>query len=431
MPLRALGARRPGRPRPARRGAPAARAAHNPEENGNNNGGGRDPLGSSSGRCTLRVAITKHVPFGASLRLVGAEEGVGAWDPALGVDMVWTEGDVWTCEVSLLSLPPDELVEYKYVVVHPSGALEWQEGPNRILHAEPPACDIRDTWVHERGECLAMLERAVEGEEAEGFEPASPDPAPAAEEDALPLDEPLDEVRRMRENLASLEAALEREEQQYLEHWRRLNANRDDLEASTSYDIAAAEEQADEALLQQAAAISALEAERELFLDRLAEQERELKEKDSALSKLQAELRVAARARAALAAQLVQKRCAEDSTSEGNGEEEREPATTSQRKEPEPAAAASNVVAHSMTVRTTIGTTTEVRDVMPWQGIGDWVAPADTGGGAWPGSETAAAAAAAATAAATHAASAAENAKLRALMQRRREREIRNRHGLA
>ncbi|XRB15059.1 CBM20 domain-containing protein [Pseudoscourfieldia marina] len=278
-----------------------------------------DGKSKADSHCTLLVSVTKHVPFGTQLRLVGSVPACGNWDPERGVEMEWTDGDVWTCDVCMISTPSDGHIEYKYVLVNVDDATgeetyTWQEGANRLLHAEPPSCEVQDTWVHERGACVAMLERVAEAESADEEEVTTARTAAQASAAAATttsqqhmqqmITSGASEITKMRNSLQALEQAIEREEKQYLEHWHRLHAYQEQQEQ-----FSVSEEQADEALLQQAAAISALEAERELFLDRLAAQERELKAKDSALSELQAELRVAARARAALAQQLVQKRC--------------------------------------------------------------------------------------------------------------------------
>ncbi|KAL6770376.1 hypothetical protein ACKKBG_A34700 [Auxenochlorella protothecoides x Auxenochlorella symbiontica] len=60
--------------------------------------------------------------------------------------MDWSEGDEW--KVSAEVAPGDEL-EYKYVVLGPSGIVEWQTGSNRRLAVDVPggaAVTVVDEW---------------------------------------------------------------------------------------------------------------------------------------------------------------------------------------------------------------------------------------------------------------------------------------------
>lgn len=49
----------------------------------------------------VRVTITRRVPFGHKIGIVGAPPALGSWEPAKGVTLAWAEGDVWTAEFAV------------------------------------------------------------------------------------------------------------------------------------------------------------------------------------------------------------------------------------------------------------------------------------------------------------------------------------------
>ena len=58
----------------------------------------RRPAASATVAAAVRVSITRRVPYGHAIGIVGAPPALGAWDPAAGVRLAWAEGDVWTAE---------------------------------------------------------------------------------------------------------------------------------------------------------------------------------------------------------------------------------------------------------------------------------------------------------------------------------------------
>lgn len=47
------------------------------------------------------IAIQKRVNFGERITVVGETDALGRWSPCDGVPLTWSEGDVWSAEVSL------------------------------------------------------------------------------------------------------------------------------------------------------------------------------------------------------------------------------------------------------------------------------------------------------------------------------------------
>lgn len=101
------------------------------------------------------VAVTFCVQYrcamGAAVYLSGDTSALGSWAAAPGsaVRMQWSEGDVWTATVAL---PAGSRLEYKYVVLDPSGRpARWQEGANLVLSLPVDAAasgpvDVVDSW---------------------------------------------------------------------------------------------------------------------------------------------------------------------------------------------------------------------------------------------------------------------------------------------
>ncbi len=74
--------------------------------------------------------------FGESLKVVGSNEAVGAWDITSAPDMSWTDGNVWALD---LDLPEQSDFEYKIVHVHYNGT-SWESCQNR----QALCCPARD-----------------------------------------------------------------------------------------------------------------------------------------------------------------------------------------------------------------------------------------------------------------------------------------------
>lgn len=107
----------------------------------------------ASGDLQLTFSVPRRVDFGHHLLIVGSNDKLGGWDVGRGVQMQWTEGDVWVAE---LQVPAAErlALEYKYVVQDDHGvAVEWKPGANCELQlALPPKVPpgakvhVEDDW---------------------------------------------------------------------------------------------------------------------------------------------------------------------------------------------------------------------------------------------------------------------------------------------
>lgn len=75
----------------------------------------------------------KHVEFGQAVAVLGAGEVLGNWAPEYSIPLVWTEGDVWTGQVTV---PKGSEAEFKFIVVvkdDETEVVEWEECNNRRL----------------------------------------------------------------------------------------------------------------------------------------------------------------------------------------------------------------------------------------------------------------------------------------------------------
>ena len=60
---------------------------------------------SNSAPVTTRFSVTRSLPFGQSVKVVGSSAKLGAWDAAAGLELSWRDGDVWE---GAAALSPDE-----------------------------------------------------------------------------------------------------------------------------------------------------------------------------------------------------------------------------------------------------------------------------------------------------------------------------------
>ena len=75
----------------------------------------------------MREALHAQAAFGESLKIVGSNSVVGAWDVAAAPGMCWTDGNVWALD---LDLAEHADFEYKMVHVHYNGT-SWESCHNR------------------------------------------------------------------------------------------------------------------------------------------------------------------------------------------------------------------------------------------------------------------------------------------------------------
>lgn len=73
---------------------------------------GRATLAAAATSVSVRLSVQRDVGYGRSVRLVGAGPLLGDWKPEQGVDLAWTDGNVWTAE---LAMEPGTALEFKVV----------------------------------------------------------------------------------------------------------------------------------------------------------------------------------------------------------------------------------------------------------------------------------------------------------------------------
>ena len=94
-------------------------------------------LSSSEFELTFELQYTTSVSTtqpGEKIMVVGSLDLLGAWNPAAGLEMEWTQGHVWRLTITLAEgLLPQ--FEYKYMLVSPR-KMRWEGGRNRRFAPE-------------------------------------------------------------------------------------------------------------------------------------------------------------------------------------------------------------------------------------------------------------------------------------------------------
>uniref|UniRef100_A0A7I4B3L4 CBM20 domain-containing protein n=2 Tax=Physcomitrium patens TaxID=3218 RepID=A0A7I4B3L4_PHYPA len=79
----------------------------------------------------VRFELQRECQFGQQYKVVGDDSQFGDWNPSAAIPLNWTEGHVWTAEVSV---PEGKNIEYKYILISgEEGEVEWQPGSNHVL----------------------------------------------------------------------------------------------------------------------------------------------------------------------------------------------------------------------------------------------------------------------------------------------------------
>lgn len=82
---------------------------------------------------TLFNAIAGDTEWGEQIAVTGDHPALGSWDPWQGVRMD-TSPSMFPSWTATALLPAGTRVEFKYVLLTPSGAVRWEPGPNRVMH---------------------------------------------------------------------------------------------------------------------------------------------------------------------------------------------------------------------------------------------------------------------------------------------------------
>lgn len=91
-----------------------------------------DVTGADDTSPTLFNAIAGDTEWGELIAVTGDHPALGSWDPWQGVKMD-TSTSMFPSWTGTVPLPAGTRVEFKYVLLSPSGAVRWEPGPNRVL----------------------------------------------------------------------------------------------------------------------------------------------------------------------------------------------------------------------------------------------------------------------------------------------------------
>mmetsp|Transcript_4360 Transcript_4360/g.15113 ORF Transcript_4360/g.15113 Transcript_4360/m.15113 type:complete len:1131 (+) Transcript_4360:97-3489(+) len=75
----------------------------------------------------LTFSIQRKLNFGESLRVAGAADALGAWDPDRAIRLEWSDGDVWRGEACI---DAGSEHAFKLVTDRGEGGLAWEDGPD-------------------------------------------------------------------------------------------------------------------------------------------------------------------------------------------------------------------------------------------------------------------------------------------------------------
>jgi Starch binding domain len=87
----------------------------------------------------IQFSITYNTQFGERIFVVGSSPDLGDWDISKGLELHWTENNVWTGTANLSDSP----IEYKYVCIS-EYCNKWEGGVNRVLSSE--SLESSDVW---------------------------------------------------------------------------------------------------------------------------------------------------------------------------------------------------------------------------------------------------------------------------------------------
>ena len=73
------------------------------------------------------------MPEGATVAVVGSLPKLGEWDPAKASSASSMDKKVWSTLVQLPSSMARKPIEFKAIMKHKNGNVEWEAGENRVL----------------------------------------------------------------------------------------------------------------------------------------------------------------------------------------------------------------------------------------------------------------------------------------------------------
>mmetsp|Transcript_114726 Transcript_114726/g.244777 ORF Transcript_114726/g.244777 Transcript_114726/m.244777 type:complete len:547 (-) Transcript_114726:143-1783(-) len=119
-------------------------------------------------KAEVAFAVLLETNFGDTVRVVGAPDVLGAWQPSRGLDLD-TGAGTYPCWSGEVLLPDSDCaaagVEYKFVVTRADGSVLWEPGANRCLLVPRPSSTAMGQPPLEPGICMARsMTRSFFGE---------------------------------------------------------------------------------------------------------------------------------------------------------------------------------------------------------------------------------------------------------------------------
>jgi 4-alpha-glucanotransferase len=98
-------------------------------------------------RISFHVAC--HTVWGQQVYVVGSHPLLGSWSPDKALKLRYSAGDEWRGEIEIAHEPRVHF-EYKYIIRHDNGEIDWEARANRRFEAHAALAgqliDIRDVW---------------------------------------------------------------------------------------------------------------------------------------------------------------------------------------------------------------------------------------------------------------------------------------------
>lgn len=115
----------------------------------------------------VEIRVRVETAFGSKVRAVGACEMLGRWKWQNGLDLKTSPADypIWSVSVPLLQAKAvacrPALLDYKFAIVTPQGAVQWEEGANRHLPVDGSGTGTTPCFGDQKGLPVQVPTKAV------------------------------------------------------------------------------------------------------------------------------------------------------------------------------------------------------------------------------------------------------------------------------
>lgn len=108
----------------------------------------------------VKFVLQQKCKFGQQFAVIGDDPQFGTWNPKAALPLEWSEGDVWTTEVSV---PMGKQIEYKFILKGKLGEILWQPGPNQVFDTleTVPSMVVSSIWEKEKAATKTSYEEKV------------------------------------------------------------------------------------------------------------------------------------------------------------------------------------------------------------------------------------------------------------------------------